>query len=144
MKISIEKIPYSRFDVVKEIRKKIFEELGIDKDSIFDSDDKSSDQILIMLRDIPIGTARLQYDEKIARLERMGILKKYRKNGYGRLAMEKIILYCKSKKMKRIILHSIYDVKGFYQKSGFRETGSVFTRVGIPHVTMYVDLILKP
>ncbi len=129
---------------MREIRKKIFEELGIDKDSIFDSDDKSSDQILIMLGDIPIGTARLQYDEKFARLERMGILKEYRKNGYGKLALEKIILYCKSRKMKRITLHSIYDVKGFYQKFGFQETGSMFSRVGIPHVTMYLDLILKP
>lgn len=141
MGIRIEKVPYSEFKKIKPIRKQVFVELGIGEEHIFDSDDLLCDQILIRLDDVPIGSARIRYEETTARIERMGILKEYRNKGYGKISLENIIQYCKARNVNKIILDSIYAVRLFYGKCGFVEQGIVFSKVGIPHMTMYLDLV---
>ena len=40
----------------------------------------------------------------------------------------------------KIILDSIYSVSQFYTNSGFTQIGDVYSKVGIPHVKMIIDL----
>lgn len=141
MTINIEEATRSDWPTIKQIRKKVFgSELNISEKEIFDSNDTLAAQFLIKLNDNVIGTLRLRQVGKVSKIERMAILKEYRMQGYGLKSLEEIIQYCRERKIGKIILDSMYDVKSFYKKCGFVESGQIFTRVGIPHIEMYLDL----
>ena len=126
---------------VRDIRIKIFnEELGLSNRDIFDEDDKELDQFLIISDGNTIGTFRLCDVDNSFKIERMGILSKYRSKGFGKLSLDEIKLYSKKANKSKIILDSIYDVRNFYSNSGFVEFGDVYCKVGIPHVNMYFDV----
>jgi predicted GNAT family N-acyltransferase len=129
------------FMTVRDIRIKIFnEELGLLNSDIFDDDDKKIDQFLIICDGIIIGSFRLRDVDNSHKIERMGILSKYRSKGYGKLSLDEIKSYSKKANKSKIILDSIYDVRNFYAKSEFVEFGDVYCKVGIPHVNMYLDV----
>ena len=103
---------------VKNIRINIFsKELGLPPEDVFDSDDKRLDQFLIFDDKIVVGTFRLRELHDSYKIERTGILSKYRSNGFGTLALEEIKKYSKQKHKSKIILDlfstckSISDVK---------------------------------
>ena len=126
---------------VRDIRIKIFnEELGLSNRDIFDEDDKELDQFLIISDGNTFGTFRLCDVDNSFKIERMGILSKYRSKGFGKLSLDEIKLYSKKANKSKIILDSIYDVRNFYSNSGFVEFGDVYCKVGIPHVNMYFDV----
>jgi predicted GNAT family N-acyltransferase len=129
------------FMTVRDIRIKIFnEELGLSNSDIFDEDDRELEQFLIICDSNTIGTFRLRDVDTSHKIERMGILSKYRSKGYGKLSLDEIKSYSKKANKSKIILDSIYDVRNFYAKSGFVEFGDVYCKVGIPHVNMYYDV----
>ena len=129
------------FAKVQNIRIKIFnKELGLANSDIFDNDDETLEQFLIMNNDIPIGTFRLREVNDSHKIERMGILSEYRSKGFGKLALEEIKLYAKKTEKSKIILDSIYNVRNFYTNSGFIQSGNVYSKVGIPHVKMYFEI----
>ncbi len=126
---------------VREIRIQIFnKELGLPNSDIFDNDDMKVDQFLVICDGITMGSFRLRDVGNSFKIERMGILSKYRSKGYGKLALDEIKLYSKKVNKSKIILDSIYHVRNFYAKSGFIEFGDVHCKVGIPHVKMYLDV----
>jgi len=128
---------------VQDTRIKIFhKELGLSKRDIFDNDDKILEQFLIMNdNDVLVGTFRLREVDNSYKIERMGVLSKYRSKGFGKLALEEIKSYAKKAKKSTIILDSLYDVRNFYAKSGFVQTGDVYDKVGIPHVKMHFEIV---
>ena len=138
MTISIERT--NDFNTIQEIRDEIFgKELRIPKNDIFDKEDEQLDQFLILHDGKSIGTFRLKEDGNAYKIERMGILPQYRSKGFGMLALEKIKNYSKQNNKTKIILDSIYEVKGFYAKSGFIQIGGKYSKVNIPHVHMYLE-----
>ncbi len=129
------------FSKVKDIRISIFnKELGISQRNIFDSDDQDLMQFFIINNEKIVGTFRLREENNSFKIERMGILSEYRSKGFGKSALEEIKIFCKKMGKSKIILDSIYDVRGFYASSGFAQIGNVYSKVGIPHVKMYVDI----
>ena len=66
----------------------------------------------------------------------MAILKEFRAKNYGKNCILQITEYYSKKNFSRIILDSIYSVRGFYKKCGFIEEGEIFQRVGIDHIRM--------
>ena len=108
--------------------------------NVFDEDDDKLEQFLIMCGDNSIGTFRLRDEGGSYKIERMGILSKYRSQGFGKLSLDEIKSYSKNAHKSKIILDSIYDVRNFYAKSGFVEFGDIYCKVGIPHVKMYFDV----
>ena len=122
---------------VKEIRINIFcKELGLQPEDVFDNDDKRLDQFLIFDDKMVVGTFRLRELHDSYKIERMGILPKYRSNGFGKLALEDIKKYSKQMHKSKIILDSVYNVRNFYENSGFITISDVYSKVGIPHVKM--------
>ena len=79
-------------------------------------------------------------EKKSYKIERMGILPKFHSQGFGRMALEEIKILSRNSNMSKIILDSIFDVRGFYAKSGFVQDGDIYLKVGIPHVKMYFTL----
>lgn len=129
------------FTQVRNIRIKIFnEELGLSISDIFDEDDIELEQFLIICDGHPIGTFRLRNMGSSHKIERMGILSKYRSRGFGKLSLDEIKLHSKKANKSKIILDAIYDVRNFYARSGFVQFGDIYCKVGIPHVNMYFDM----
>lgn len=128
---------------VHDIRIKIFHnEMGLSKSDIFDNDDEILEQFLIMNNDnVPVGTFRLREVNDSYKIERMGILSEYRFKGFGKLVLEEIKSHAKKAKKSAIVLDSIYDVRYFYEKSGFVQAGDSYYKAGIPHVKMYFEIM---
>ena len=139
MKFSIRRT--NNFHTIRKLRNEIFgKELGISENNIFDNDDQKLGQFIIINNEKPIGTFRLRDQGNSYKIERMGILSPYRSKGLGKLTLEKIKSYSKKNNKTKIVLDSIYDVRGFYVKSGFVQNGDKYSKVGIPHVKMSLDL----
>jgi predicted GNAT family N-acyltransferase len=137
IKVGIAKNP-AEISGIKEIRRQVFQiEQGIDPILDFDGNDQESDQFIAYLNKEAVGTARIRYlSEGLAKLERLAILKDYRKMGIGRKIVEYVIDYLKNKGVENITLDSQEHAKHFYEKNGFKQVGEVFEEAGIPHVKM--------
>ena len=141
MTINLLKIPNGDTKEIKEIRKIVFsDELNIPEACLFDEYDKTCDQFLIKNGEITVGALRLRKENNAIKLERMAILPKFRKMSFGLRTISEIKRYCMEKNESKILLDSIYDVRGFYRKCGFGEIGTIFERVGLPHIRMELEL----
>jgi len=126
---------------IRNIQTMIFNnELGISLNNIFDDDDQKLEQFLIMKNNGIIGTFRLRTENNSYKIERMGLLTEFRSKGIGKIALEEIIMYSIKMNKSKIILDSIYTKIDFYAKSGFIQIGNVYSKVGIPHVKMSINL----
>ena len=129
------------FEKIREIRNSIFrDELGLSENDIFDADDDFLEQFIILDGQKIVGTFRLRAVDDSYKIERMGILNEYRSKGFGKSSLIEIKSFSKKSGKKRIILDSIYDIKGFYAKSGFVTIGNVYCKVGILHIKMICNL----
>ena len=141
MTISLLKIPIDGTKEIKEIRKVVFtDELNIPESHLFDEYDKTCDQFLIKNDEITVGALRLRKENNAIKLERMAILSKFRKMSFGIKAINEVKKHCITKSESKIFLDSIYDIRDFYKKCGFSEIGSVFDRVGLPHIRMEMSI----
>ena len=122
---------------IRHIRKSVFNtELGISESELFDKHDETCDHFLIFDGKKIVGSVRIRSMNTSIRLERMAILKEFRTKNYGKNCIFQIKEYYSTKNFSRIILDSIYSVRGFYKKCGFIEEGEIFQRVGIDHIRM--------
>jgi predicted GNAT family N-acyltransferase len=122
-----------------EVRRQVFViEQGIAEELTFEkSVDGDEINIVVKDQDTIIGTARAVFlSDDTAKIERMAILKNYRKRGLGK----GIILFLneefKRRKISHTILHAQYQVIDFYKACGFHESGQPFQEAGIKHVKM--------
>ena len=126
---------------IKKIRKTVFtDELNISQSYLMDEYDITCEQFLIKNDNLTIGTLRLRKENNAIKLERMAILPEFRKMSFGLRTIDEVKKYCMTKNESKIFLDSIYDVRGFYRKCGFGEMGTVFERVGIPHIRLELEL----
>ena len=132
----------NNFSEITNIRRIVFSKLPLSDDDLFDKDDSILDQFLIKndVNGESVGSFRLRPIDDSYKIERMGILPQFHSRGFGRMALEEIKILSRNCNMSRLILDSIFDVRGFYEKSGFVQDGDVYSKVGIPHVKMYFEL----
>ena len=122
-----------------EIRNLVFcEEQKVSKKMEFDGLDEISDHYLAKINELPIGTARIREEKKgTFKIERMAVLKEYRKKGVGKAIIKEILKhYLKLNKVNNLILNSQIDAKDFYKKFGFVEVGEEFIEANITHKKM--------
>jgi predicted GNAT family N-acyltransferase len=120
------------------VRTQVFQqEQGIPAEDDFDGRDHTAINVVIYDAE-PIGTARVRFpdSQKIAKVERVAILKEYRGKNIGRKIMEFIDAHLSSLNIDSVYLDSQESAKGFYEKLGYLQEGEVFDEVGIPHVKM--------
>ena len=143
VEINILKLNFNDKDFlhIRHIRKSVFNtELGISESELFDKNDETCDHFLIFNGEKIVGSVRIRSIENTIKLERMAILKEFRTKNYGKNCLLQIKEYYSTKNSSRIILDSIYSVRGFYKKCGFVEEGEIFQRVGIDHIRMSLTL----
>lgn len=130
----------NEFNQIMEIRKKVFvEEQNVPLNIEIDGLDSETDHVIAFLDDEPIGCARIRTN-KIAKLERIAIIKKHRGKGFGKRLTNFLIDYCKKKNFNEICVHSQTYVSGFYKKHGFIIRGKPFYEADIEHVEMYIKI----
>ena len=122
-----------------EIRNLVFcEEQKVSKKIEFDGLDQFCDHYLAKINEVPIGTARVREQTKgTYKIERMAVLKEYRKKGVGKAIIKEILKhYLKLNKVNNLILNSQIEAKDFYKKFGFVEVGEEFIEANITHKKM--------
>ena len=142
-KVIIKKVDSKKeLKISQKIREIVFcDEQKVSKEIEFDGLDDVCDHFMIFKKNSPIGTARIREKESgVFKIERVAILKNERLGGFGKLLMKEVIKNTFNyAKLKVLILHSQVQVKGFYQKLGFKEVGKEFLEDDITHIKMIFD-----
>ncbi|MCY7979780.1 GNAT family N-acetyltransferase [Bacillus inaquosorum] len=123
-----------------EIRKTVFvEEQGCPVSDEFDEFDTLREDcrhILVYHENKPVGTARVRIVEHVGKLERICILKPYRKFGLGKVIVDALERIVKEQGISAFKLHGQTQAAGFYEKLGYQTASEEFILDGIPHVLM--------
>jgi predicted GNAT family N-acyltransferase len=125
-----------------EVRRQVFvREQGISEDMVFDGHDREALHIVIKDGERVIGSARVQFlADNQAKLERMAILKRYRRKGIGREMLLFLDAVWKDNQVQQVIIHAQFEVIPFYKLCGFDELGLPFREAGIKHIKMRKQL----
>jgi len=126
--------PGQDLEAAFSIRRTVFcVEQGVSEAEEIDGRDDQCRHFLALAAGIPIGTARTRVlangDTKI---ERVAVLKPYRRSGIGRLLMIHIMENASS----NMVLNAQIAVKQFYMALGFVAEGAVFLEADIEHIHM--------
>lgn len=90
---------------------------------------------------IPIGVGRVVADNNTAVIGRVGIMKEFRKNGFGVILMRNIIDYCKRHGFKKMTLSAQEHALDFYKKLNFEVISDRYiSPSNIPHLKMQLDV----
>lgn len=123
-----------------DIRRTVFiEEQNICESDEFDEFDTLQEQcqhILVYHEKQPVGTGRVRILDHTGKLERICILKPYRKYGLGKVIIGELENILKEKGITACKLHGQTQAAGFYQKLGYQISSQEFMEDGIPHVLM--------
>jgi predicted GNAT family N-acyltransferase len=121
-----------------EVRRQVFvREQGISEDLVFDGHDRKALHMVVKDGERIIGSARVQFlTDNQAKLERMAILKRYRRKGIGREMLLFLDTVWRDKQVQQIIIHAQLEVVPFYKLCGFDEVGLPFHEAGIKHIKM--------
>jgi len=121
-----------------EVRRQVFvREQGVSEDLVFDGHDREALHMVVKDGERVIGSARVQFlADNQAKLERMAILKHYRRKGIGKEILLFLDAVWKDKQVQQVIIHAQLEVVPFYKLCGFDGFGSPFREAGIKHMKM--------
>ncbi len=92
----------------------------------FDLNDFSASQVIGLIHDEPVLTARIRYFTDFIKIERIAIRPEYRGNGYAHNLLSFILNFGRRKGYGIFYLHAQLKMQRFYEKYGFKLTGSQF------------------
>lgn len=119
------------------IRMRVFvREQGVPREIELDRDDDRAIHFLALVGGMPVGTARVVWHRRSAKIGRMAVLKRLRRRGVGKKLLQHALATARKTGAKNIYLHAQVPVIGFYESMGFRCVGPVFDEAGIPHRKM--------
>ncbi len=128
------------FEKAKAMRAAVFvEEQGVPHEDEFDQYDVlggACQHILVFHEGEAVGTGRLRFVGEYGKLERICMLKEFRKHGLGRVIIESLEELVRQAGKTKFKLHAQVQASGFYRKLGYAEASDVFDEDGIPHVVM--------
>jgi len=121
-----------------EVRRQVFVRgQGISEDLVFDAHNREALHVVAKDGERVIGSARVQFlANNQAKLERMAILKRYRRKGIGRQMLLFLDAVLKCKQVQQVIIHAQLEVIPFYKSCGFDQVGLPFQEAGIKHIEM--------
>ena len=129
-----------QLELAFEIRKKVFiaeQEVPLeDEYDEFDQLNSDCNHILIMDSHKCVGTARLREVESVGKLERICVLKPFRKLGLGKIIVGELEEIAKEKGLQSVKFHGQTHAEGFYHNLGYQTVSTVLREDGIPHILM--------
>lgn len=130
----------SDLETAFHIRKEVFvKEQGVplaDELDEFDNLSGRCDHVLVYYDEQAVGTGRIRVVDGLGKLERICILKSYRKYGLGKKIIQMLEEIAKDKGIAKVKLHGQTHAEEFYKKLGYMTSSDVFTEDGIPHILM--------
>ena len=124
---------------VFDIRKKVFVlEQNFTEKEEFDEYDDSSDHIIVLFQQKPIGCARVRKIGNDIKIERIALLKEFRGMGFGKKIIRFLIKYSQEKSPDNIYISAQSRLRNFYTKLGFEQVGENYDECGIDHIKMYL------
>lgn len=93
--------------------------------------------VLYQDTETPMATVRLLplEDGKI-KVQRMAVLKEFRKKGLGKVIMEAAETFANEHDYQQLVLGAQLTAQDFYQRLGYQTEGEIFLDADIEHVTM--------
>lgn len=124
------------YNHVFDIRTRVFvDEQAVSQEDEYDGLDNVSTIYLAYKDDIPSGTARLRrLPGGVVRIERMAVLKEYRRMGVGWALLERLLADIPSE--TEIIIHAQLFISSLFEQFGFISIGEPFEEAGIIHRKM--------
>lgn len=121
------------------IRRKVFiEEQSCPEEEEFDAYDKCALHLMVYVDEIPAATGRIWHDGNSFRIGRLAVLREFRGQKIGDLALRLLIYKAFSSGAEELNISAQTYVRGFYEKFGFRAEGEEYMEAGIPHIAMRV------
>jgi predicted GNAT family N-acyltransferase len=127
----------SEVDEALELRRRVFVgQQGVTLEADRDGLDPSALHIVAVDDGRVVGTCRLVFDERLARLGRMAVEPDRRGQGLGRAILALAEAEARAAGAERIRLHAQLAARSLYERGGFDVKGEEFMEEGIPHLTM--------
>jgi len=122
---------------VFRIRRTVFvDEQGVSEEEEYDEHDPAASHILVSYNGAPAGTGRVRLIGDTAKLERICVLREYRKHGIGAAVTTALEAEGQRQGAVKAKLHGQTQAAPFYAKLGYETVSDVFHEAGIPHVVM--------
>ncbi len=120
------------------VRREVFiVEQSIAEDEEYDGLDQDCLHYVAINNAKVVGTARVRFLSKTSvKLERMAVLKNFRRKGVGSGILSLIEQDLKTRKIKDTVLHAQMTAVPFYLTCGFTTTGNTFYEAEIEHIKM--------
>lgn len=130
----------SDFSKVKMIRTAVFtREQGADADGEFDCYDDGAVFALLYDGNEAVATARVVVTDKGYKIGRIAVLKQYRGKGLGSAVVRAVTQSAFDKGAQRVFVDAQNYAVPFYEKMGFKVSGSEITDRGLPHIPMTLE-----
>jgi predicted GNAT family N-acyltransferase len=125
------------------VRREVFIiEQNIAEEEEYDGLDNDSLQFIARNAEEVIGTARVRFlSPDHAKIERMAVLKQFRRQGIGMHILTCIEEELKGRQITEAVLHAQMIAVPFYKACGFTSIGDTFYEAGIEHIKMQKRLI---
>lgn len=137
------KLLYDTTDEIKKLRFDTFViERGVPKELEFDGKDSEFLHFTLWEGDKIIACLRANENDELLHMGRFAVVKELRKNGYGKILIEKLEEYAKEKGFSGIELSAVETAVGFYEKMGFEKIGDFYLETGVPHIYMKKEFTL--
>lgn len=128
------------FDSVFIIRTKVFvDETQVDQEDEYDGFDHLSNHFLALYEGVPAGAARWRMIQGTGRmrLERIAVLKEFRRKGVGTALAKKMLTYIPEN--QEVFVRAQSTNLDFFKNLGFEVRGDEFEEAGIPHFEMVLN-----
>lgn len=108
----------------------------------FDDQDLAAIQVFKLNDDqtCAMATCRIFQEDGKWFLGRVAVDKDSRNLHLGSKMLERVHLYLKENGVQKLYCHAQLSVKPFYEKLGYRTSGSVFDEGGVDHIMMFKEL----
>jgi predicted GNAT family N-acyltransferase len=119
------------------VRRIVFvNEQQVPEEEEIDQFEDDATHIVLYDNEVPVGAARLRVLDGIGKLERICVLSSSRKNGAGKLLVNKLEEIAIEQGVSKLKLNAQTHAIPFYERLGYETVSDVFMDAGIPHVTM--------
>ncbi|NIZ60436.1 drug:proton antiporter [Sedimentitalea sp. CY04] len=116
-------------------------EQGVPVEEEWDELDPVAAHLLATDNDVPVGTARVVYQDEFAKIGRVCVLKSARGTGLGADLIRAAVQLAKDKPgITKAKLGAQLHALGFYEKLGFSVYGPIYLDAGIEHRDMVLAL----
>ncbi|MBN8207271.1 GNAT family N-acetyltransferase [Bacillus sp. NTK071] len=124
-----------------KVRYTVFvEEQNVPADLEIDEHEKDAIHFVAYDHSTPVAAGRIRVLDQKAKVERICVLRSYRKTGLGQELMNTIEKQAKKLELSKTKLNAQLTAVGFYKKLGYETVSGEFMDAGIPHVTMTKEL----